>query len=107
MPAFSPAKPFGAFPLVATAPAANFVYLTPAVPGFQYRICNPSNLIAWLSPSDISGDSAMSLASVTGYTIPLLPGTVEVFSFGANPLYLSARTDAGSATIYITPGAGE
>ena len=48
-------------------------------------------------------------ASVTAATsdMPILPGTVEVFTIGVAATYIAAITSSASGTLYITAGYGE
>jgi hypothetical protein len=51
------------------------------------------------------GDSSVTAAS-TGTSMRLGPGAIEVFSVPVNATHIAAKTAAGTATLFITPGEG-
>jgi hypothetical protein len=50
------------------------------------------------------GDSSVTAAASTGMRMG--PGSIEVFSIPLGATHVAAITASGSATLYVTPGAG-
>lgn len=114
MPAFSPylydVTGASLTKSITAVPGGATTWFDPAPGQFQYRVVNEGNVTAWLAIGRTDAEAVNNLAS-TPLDIPLLPGTVETFSFGAfggARIYFGAKIiGSGSTTIYITPGAGE
>lgn len=74
----------------------------------QYRIINAGTVTVHLGVGDSAASAKAAAADATSGNpaagIPLLPGTVEIFSFNVDS-YFSGLA-ASNTTIYITPGAG-
>jgi hypothetical protein len=74
----------------------------------QYRIINAGNQTVFLGVGNTSANATANAAviSTSGNSIPLLPGTDEILSFGINS-YFTGITATGTSQIYITPGSGD
>jgi hypothetical protein len=73
----------------------------------QYRIINAGTQTVFLGFGSTAAEATASATVVTssGNSIPLLPGTDEILSFGFNA-YFTGITATGNSQIYITPGNG-
>jgi hypothetical protein len=73
----------------------------------QYRVINAGTVVVYLGVGSTSANATSNAAVITssGNSIPLLPGTDEILSFGINS-YFTGITSSGSAQIFITPGNG-
>lgn len=68
---------------------------------YQLRVVNPvGNPMVFLK----FGGSAVAAAATD---IPMLPGTIEVFSLSSAQQFMSALSATGSGTVYATLGRGE
>lgn len=73
----------------------------------QYRVVNAGSSIVFLGygRSPAQATAAATVISASGAAIPLLPGTVEVFTIIPNT-WFAGITAAGISQVYITPGLG-
>jgi hypothetical protein len=73
----------------------------------QYRVFNSGSVLIFLgvgANATVANTNAnVVTTSATG--IPVLPGTLEIFSFPTNS-YFTAITASGTSQIYVTPGFG-
>jgi hypothetical protein len=106
---FSPNGPTITFTATTSAPspvqASN--YEASGMAG-QYRVINSGSVVVYLGVGSTSANatSNATVISSSGNSIPLLPGTDEILSFGINA-YFTGITSSGSAQIFITPGNGD
>ena len=73
----------------------------------QYRVINSGSQVVFLGVGRTSAEATANATVVTstGPSLPLLPGTDEILSFGFNA-YFTGITSSGTSQIYITPGNG-
>jgi hypothetical protein len=69
--------------------------------GFSVRVVNDGTVISFIE----FGYGSAATAAVAS-SIPMLPGTAEIFSVGEGCTHISAITASGTATVYATPGQG-
>ena len=111
--AFNPIGNTATFLANTAAPTAVQVTYTPAsnATGYtsycQYRVFNSGSNLIFLgvgANSTIANNNAV-VVSTNSTGVPVLPGTLEIFSFPTNS-YFTAITSSGTSQIYITPGFG-
>ena len=73
----------------------------------QYRVINAGTITVFLGVGNSSANATANaqVVSTSGPSIPLLPGTDEILSFGFNA-YFTGVTVSGTSQVYITPGNG-
>lgn len=72
----------------------------------QYRIHNTGNVVVYLGfGSTANAAATMANTTVTGSTLSLVGGGVEIFTLNANQ-YFTGATASGTAIVNITPGDG-
>ncbi len=72
----------------------------------QYRVHNTGNTVVYLGfGPTANAATAMANTAVTGSTISLVGGGVEIFTFNANQ-YFTGATASGTAVVTILPGDG-
>jgi len=82
-------------------------FTTGSRPRNQFRLVNAGSNTAFLGAGPTAALAAANAAVVTdkGNAIPLVPGTVEVFSFPPD-WYFTVSTASSTSVVYITPGEG-
>ena len=73
----------------------------------QYRVFNAGANLVFLgvgSNATVANTNA-TVVSSSNTGLPVLPGTLEVFSFPTNS-YFTAITSTGNSQVYVTPGFG-
>lgn len=93
-----------------TPPAAVNILPTAmcATPAYnQFRVVNAGTTTVFLGAGITAAVAASNAAvvSTTGNAIPIVGGSVEVFSFPSN-WFFTAGVASGTADIFITPGSG-
>lgn len=72
----------------------------------NYRIHNTGNVVVYIGfGNDTATANAGANTSISGQTISMVPGSVEVFSFNANQ-YFTGVTVSGTSVVTIMPGTG-
>ena len=73
----------------------------------RYRILNSGASVVFLGIGRTAAEAAANATVLTSSAncLPILPGAVEVFTFGLNS-YFTGITASGTSVIYVTPGAG-
>lgn len=105
--AFAPAGNTVTFLANTAAPTAVQVVSSVLSSYTQYRIFNSgSNLIFIGSGSNTTiANTNATVVSTSNTGLPVLPGTVEIFSFPSNS-YFTGITSSGTSVVYVTPGQG-
>ena len=81
--------------------------LSTTMGGTQYRVHNTGNVVVYLGFGDnASAATNTATISLSGSTLSLMPGSVEVFTFNVNQ-YFTGATASGSSVVNITPGDGQ
>jgi len=105
--AFNPTGNTVTFLANTAAPAAMQALTSSNTSYCQYRVFNSGSSLIFLgvgANATIANTNAVVVsASNTG--LPVLPGTLEIFSFPANS-YFTAITSSGNSQVYVTPGLG-
>jgi hypothetical protein len=73
----------------------------------QYRIFNSGSSLIFLgvgANATVANTNA-TVVSTSNTGVPVLPGTLEIFSFPTNS-YFTAITSSGTSQVYISPGFG-
>jgi hypothetical protein len=73
----------------------------------QYRVFNSGSSLIFLgvgANTTIANNNAVVVTS-SNTGVPVLPGTLEIFSFPSNS-YFTGITSTGNSQIYVTPGLG-
>lgn len=105
---FSQSGPTVAFTANTSAPtavqASNY---EPSSMAGQYRVINAGSQTVFLGVGSTAANALANatVISTSGNSIPLLPGTDEILSFGINS-YFTGITASSTSQIYITPGNG-
>lgn len=72
----------------------------------QYRVHNHGNTVVYLGyGTTANAAAAMANTTVTGSTLTLVGGGVEIFTLNANQ-YFTGAVSSGTAIVTITPGDG-
>ena len=73
----------------------------------QYRVVNAGSSLVFLGygRSAAQATAAAIVVATSGAAMPLLPGTVEVFTIIPNT-WFTGITASGTSQVYITPGLG-
>jgi hypothetical protein len=103
--AFTPMGNTVTFVAAVTAPTA-VQALSTTVGGTQYRVHNVGNVVVYMGFGNTAAAAqTMANVSISGSTMSLVPGSVEIFTFNANQ-YFSGATASSSSVVNITPGDG-
>jgi len=111
--AFNPIGNTATFLANSAAPTPVQVTYTPASnsTGYtsycQYRVFNSGSYLIFLGVANnaAGANSNAVVVSSNSTGIPVLPGTLEIFSFPTNS-YFTGITSSGTSQVYITPGFG-
>ncbi len=86
----------------AVGTASSFIDLSTITPGTcAIRIVNVGTNVIFVEPVE----NAATAASVTT-SIPILPNTVEIFTFPNDKIGLAVISGTAGNTVYVTPGEG-
>lgn len=105
--AFNPTGNTITFLANTAAPAAVQANTTSNTSYVQYRVFNSGSNLIFLgvgANSTVANTNA-TVVSSSNTGLPVLPGTLEIFSFPSNS-YFTAITASGNSQIYVTPGLG-
>lgn len=105
--AFNPTGNTITFVANTTAPTPVQCVSTSGTSYNQYRIFNSgSNLIfIGVGANAVLANTNATVVSSSNTGLPVLPGTLEIFSFPAN-IFFTAITTTGNSVVYVTPGLG-
>ena len=104
--AFTPMGNTVTFLAASTAPTP-VQALSTTIGGTQYRVHNSGNVVVFIGFGDTAAlATSHANASLSGQTITMVAGSVEVFTFNANQ-YVTAATASGTSQVYVTPGDGQ
>ena len=93
--------------LAASTPPTPVQALSTTIGGTQYRVHNSGNVVVYLGFGDTANAATTTAnASIKNFTITMVAGSVEVFTFNANQ-YVTAATASGTSQVYVTPGDGQ
>ena len=93
--------------LAAATPPTPVQAKSTTIGGTQYRIHNSGNAIVYIGFGDTANAATTAAnASINGFTMTMVAGSVEVFTFNANQ-YVTAATASGTSQVYVTPGDGQ
>lgn len=102
---FTPQGNTVTFVAAATPPTAVQATST-TIGATQYRVHNTGNVVVYLGfGSTANAAATMANTTVTGSTLSLVGGGVEIFTLNANQ-YFTGATSTGTAIVNITPGDG-
>jgi hypothetical protein len=105
--AFNPTGNTVTFLANTAAPAAAQALTSSNTSYCQYRIFNSGSNLIFLGfgANATAANTNATVVSSSNTGLPVLPGTLEIFSFPANS-YFTAITSSGTSQIYVTPGLG-
>lgn len=100
--AWHPIYPLATQTLVVTGAASQFIDLSTITPGVcAIRVANVGTAVVFVEQVE----NAATAASLTA-SVPVLPNTVEIFTFPNDKIGLAVYGSAAGSTVYITPGEG-